>query len=139
MALLYATVAIIFIVSMKQPTQVLWILIFLNTNDTYKYAASHSSAETVPHIAIYTCIMLLGFLLIRRGKGGVSNKRHGKTTFIEIKWKLKRKRLGTKGYFDLGCHLPMHQVFPWAPQIPVFSYTNAKIHASFENKLIVIL
>jgi len=38
----------VFIVNMKQPTQVLLTLTFLNTNDMYKYAASHSSAESVP-------------------------------------------------------------------------------------------
>lgn len=39
----------------------------------YKYAASHSSAESVPDIEIYTRTTLLGFPLTRRGENGLSH------------------------------------------------------------------
>jgi len=52
----------------------------------------------------------------------------------EVKWKLKWKTVGTEAYCDLGFHLPMHLVFAWAPQIPVFSYTRAQIHVSSLRK-----
>lgn len=47
-------------------------------------------------------------------------------------WKIDRRDM--KVYSDLGCHPPMHQVFAWAPQILVFSYIHAQIHASFLQK-----
>jgi len=37
-------------------------------------------------------------------------------------------------YYYLGFHLPMHLIFAWAPQIPVFSYIRAQIRASSLRK-----